>query len=270
MKIAILAAGVPKYFPFLITKPKCLYHFRGKVQLERVIEVANSFVKDEDIIVVGGYKQRLIKKYLKKNHPNIDYRVNKKYKKSAIFTLRKAVENVDDDVVFMLADENIEIKNVAKICNSQRKMAILCEDEYYYYSVGIMKLDKNSISLLNDDCYLSMDYMKEVYCFAHNKTSYDGSFHISSGVCLGYTTIDLIRRIGDIKKIENPVLFYSGEDIDFIPYDWRNEYVKDVDCFRDTDEYSSNKFLKFYYDGVCESIRKIGRKVKSLFKRHSK
>ncbi len=266
MKIAILAAGTPKYFPFLITKPKCLYHFKGEVQLERVIKVASVFVEEKDIIVIGGYKSRLIRRYLRKTHPCIDYRTNKLYKKSAIFSLRKAVENVTDDVVFMLADENINPKNVAKICESKRKMAILCEDKYYYYCVGIMKLDKNSIRLLEDDCYLSMEYMKKVYCFAHNKTIFDGSFHISSGICLGYTTIDLVRRIGNISKIEDPVLYYHGQDIDFIPYDWRNEYVKDVDCFKDTDEYTNNKFLKFYYDCICEGIRKVGRKVKSFLK----
>lgn len=264
MKIAILAAGVPKGFPVLFFRPKCLYHFGGEVQLERVIQVANKFVDEKDIIVVGGYSHRQIQRYLRLKHPKIEYRINKKYRESAVYSLRKAVENVDDSVVFMLADENILENNVEKICNSTRRMAILCEDKYYYYSVGIMKLDSEAIKLIEDDCYLSMEYMKKVYCFANNKEEYDSCFHISSGVCLGYTTIDLIRRIGKIKKIEDPVKTYHGEEIDFIPYDWRNEYIKDVDSFLDTDEYKNNRFLQFYFDKVYKTSRLIGRKVKHL------
>ena len=267
MKIAILAAGVPKGFPVLFRKPKCLYHFGGEIQLERVIKVALKFVDEQDIIIVGGYNHRLLRKYINSKHPKIDYRVNYKFKESAVYSLRKAVENVDDSVVFMLADENILEKNVEKICSSTRKMAILCEDKYYYYSVGIMKLDKNSIKLIEDDCYLSMDYMKQVYCFANNKEKYDSCFHISSGVCLGYTTIDLVRRIGNITKIEDPVLFYHGEDIDFIPYDWRNEYIKDLDSFSDTDEYKNNGFLRFYYNVIYKTIRKVGRSIKRLLRK---
>lgn len=267
MKIAILAAGVPKGFPVLFRKPKCLYHFGGQVQLERVISVALKFVDEKDIIIVTGYNHRLIKKYIKSKHPSIDLRINSRYKQSAVYSLRKAIEGVDDSVVFMLADENILEKNVKKICNSSRKMAILCEDKYYYYSVGIMKLNRDSIKLIEDDCYLSMDYMKKVYCFANNKETYDSCFHISSGVCLGYTTIDLVRRIGKITKIEDPATSYHGNDIDFIPYDWRNEYIKDVDSFVDTDEYKENKFFKFYYNVIYKTTRKIGRGIKRIFKR---
>lgn len=267
MKIAILAAGYTRCFPLFVDKPKCLYHLDGEVQLERVIKVAEKFVDDEDIIVVAGYKCRYIYKYLKDTHPSIDYRVNENYLKSAIFSLRKAIEGVSEDVVFMLADENVSEDNVRKICQSKRKMALLCHDKYYYYSVGIMKLDANSIGLINDDNYLNMEYMKKVYCFAENKEKYDGLFNINSGVCLGYTTIDLVRRIGKIEKIENPVESYHGNDVDFIHYNPDVEYIPDIDYFSDTDEYETNKLLRFYNDFISEPIKVVGRFVKKILRK---
>lgn len=260
MKIAILAAGSTKYFPLFIDKPKCLYHLNGEIQLERVIKVALNFVDEKDLIVVGGYKYEYIKEYLDKTHPNIDFRVNYTYDNPAIYSFRKAIENVNDDVVFMFGDENIAEKNVRKICESKRKMAIMCHDDYYYYSLGIMKLRKDQLYLLKDDCYLSMDYMKKVYCFANNKENYDGIFTIYSGVCIGYTMIDIVRRIGNIKKIENPMRYYNGEDIDFVYFD-NSEYVPDIDHFNDTDEYKDSIFLRFYNDIISNGLKKTIRGI---------
>ena len=255
MKIAILAAGSSKYFPLFIDKPKCLYHFNGEVQLERVIKVALKFVEEKDLIVVGGYKYQYISKYLKKYHPEVEFKVNYKYADPAIYSFRKAIEDIDDDVVFMFGDENIAEHNVKKICESEKEMAIMCHDSYYYYSLGIMKLRKDKLGLLKDDCYLSMQYMKEVYCFANNKTEYDGNFTIYSGICIGYMMIDLIRRIGNIKVIENPISTYKGNEIDFIHFDSK-EYVPDVDHIYNTDEYKNNIWLKIYDKCVSNPIKK--------------
>lgn len=267
MKIAILAAGSSKYFPLFIDKPKCLYHLEGQVQLERVINVALKFVNEKDLIIVGGYKYKYIEEYLKIHHPSVDFRVNYAYDDPAIYSFRKAIENVEDDVVFMFGDENIAEKNVKKICESNRELAILCHDTYYYYSLGIMKLRKDKLSLLNDDCYLSMDYMKKVYCFANKKSEYDGCFTIFSGICIGYTMIDIVRRIGDIKVIENPIETYKGTTIDFIHFD-SNEYIPDVDHFYDTDEYKASLMLRMYDRYISEPLKKVirgTRKMKKFF-----
>lgn len=253
MKIAILAAGSSKYFPIFIDKPKCLYHLDGEVQLERVIKVASKFVSEKDIIVVGGYKYKYIENYLHKFHPLIEFRVNYNYDGVAIDSFRKAIEYINDDVVFMFGDENIAEYNVKKICESNRKIAILYHDTYYYYSLGIMKIRKDVLNILNDDCYLSMEYMKDVYCFANKKDKYDGNFTIYSGVCIGYTMIDLIRRIGNIQQITNPV-DYNGNEIDFIHFN-NSEYIPDIDHFYDTDEYDQNILLKLYDKCISRPLR---------------
>ena len=263
MKIAILAAGTSKYFPLFFDKPKCLYHLDGMVQLQYVIEDARQFVKDEDIIVVAGYKYKYIQDFLKQ-YPAIKLKINYDYKKSAIYSFRKAVEGENDDMIIMLADERISRQNIKRLVDSKRKMAILCHDNYYYYSVGILKLRKDNLDIINDDRYLSMDAMKEIYCFANKKTKYDGVFSINSGVCLGYIFIDLVRKVGGIKEIENPVTSYVGTDIDFLHYDPEKEYIPDLDYFSDTDEYKNNILLSIFINIFSSSIRYLGEIIKQL------
>lgn len=265
MKIAILAAGTSKYFPLFIDKPKCLYHLDGMIQLQRVIEDAKQFVDEKDIIVVGGYKYHHIQKFLKQ-YPNITLKINEKYKGPAIYSFRKAIEQENDDILFLHGDESISRSNIGRIAASRRKMSILCHDDYYYYSLGILKLRKDVFEIINDDKYLSVDAIKEIYCFANNKKVYDGNFAINSGICLGYIYIDLVRRIGGIKKIQNPITSYHGEDIDFFHFNPKEEYTPDLDYFSDTDEYKNNYLLRFYSDIVSDNIKRIGRTFRKIAK----
>lgn len=258
MKIVILAAGTSA-FPPLIDKPKSLYHYNGQVQLGRVINDAKTIVDEKDIIVVGGYKYKYIERYLKENFPQVTLKVNHRYREAGVYSLRKAIENEDCDIVFMLSDESISRKNVKRIADSARKMSLLCHDTYYYYSLGIFKLRHDVLDIINDDKYLSMDYMKEVYCFAHQKKTYDGGFNINSGVCIGYMTIDFVRRIGNIAKIENPVETYHGDDIDFLHYDPATEYIKDLDYIQFTEEYRDSLFIRLYTHSYLFGKRVINK-----------
>lgn len=117
MKVAILAAGDNrKYFPLFFNKPKCLYHQNGVVQIERVINDVKTIVSEKDIIIVGGYKFNELEKYIKEKHPLITIRNNEKYLESAIYSFRKAVENIEDDFVFMFGDESISQKKHSTNC----------------------------------------------------------------------------------------------------------------------------------------------------------
>lgn len=262
MKIAILAAGRSDFFPIFIDKPKSLYHLNGQIQLKRVIENAKLFVEEKDIIVVAGYKYKYIEKFLKQNYSDITLKINERYRESAIYSFRKAVEGEKEDVVFILSDESISRKNLGRICASSKKMAILCHDNYYYYSLGIFKLRKDVLDIIIDDKYLSMDEIKKIYCFANNKSLYDGNFNINSGICMGYTVIDFVRRIGGINKIENPVLTYKDDNVDFLYFNADEEYTPDLDYFSDTDEYKDSVFLRCYSDYISDPIKRIGSGIK--------
>lgn len=261
MKLAILAAGKSEYFPVFIDKPKCLYHLNGKIQLERVIESCSRIVGEENLIVVAGYKSRYISNFLRK-YPKAELRINKNYAGPAIYSYREAAENCTEDIVFLCADESISEKNIKRICDSNNKMALLCHDKYYYYSVGIFKLRYDQLNILFDDKYLDMERMKEIYCFANKKAQYDGNFNINSGICLGYMVIDFVKRIANIEEIVNPATYIENRGVDFLHYDPAAEYVEDLDFITDTDEYKNNALLRFYNNTFSRAVKAVLRRIK--------
>lgn len=257
MKIAILAAGENRrYFPIFFNKPKCLYHLNGGVKLGQVIDNAKQIVSEKDIIVVGGYKNEYIKKYLTKNYPEVEFRVNERFWEPAIHSFRVAIENIEDDVVFTFGDESISLKNMKRIADSDRKLSIMYHDNFYYYSLGIFKLRKDCLDIIRDNKYLDFEEIKEIYKFVNNKNEYDGCFNINSGICIGYMMIDMVRRIGNIKSIEHPST-YDGKDIDFLHYNPKVEYINDLDSIYDTDEYKSSFVLKLYNKFFSNPVKRI-------------
>lgn len=257
MKFVILAAGENRrYFPIFFNKPKCLYHLNGSIKLGQVIENAKQIVPEKDIIVVGGYKYKYIKAYLEKEYPEVEFRVNEKYMEPAIYSFRTAIENVDADVLFTFGDESISLKNIKRIAESNKKLSIMYHDTFYYYSLGIFKLRKDCLYILNDDKYLNFEELKEIYKFANNKTEYDGCFNINSGICIGYMMIDMVRRLGNIQKVEHPSTF-KGDEIDFLHYDPKVEYINDLDSIYDTDEYKSSFVLKLYNKFFSNPVKRI-------------
>ncbi|WP_044935236.1 NTP transferase domain-containing protein [Pseudobutyrivibrio sp. LB2011] len=264
MKIAILAAGTSKYFPLFIDKPKCLYHLNGMIQLERVIEDAKTIVDEKDIIIVAGYKAKYIERFLEK-YPDVKLKINEKYAEAAIHSFRKAIEGEDDDFIFMFGDESISRTNLRRIAESKRKIAVLNTDKYWYYSLGIMKMRRDQINIINDEKYLSLEYIKDIFEFV-NRKKYDYTFDINSGICIGYTMIDFILRVGNIKKIEDPQKFYIGTDIDFLFYDVNAEYIPDLDTIEDTDEYKNSFMLRVYTKCISE-VLKLPRRIYQREKR---
>lgn len=257
MKIAILAAGENRrYFPLIFNKPKCLYHLNGSIKLGQVIDNAKQIVPENDIIVVGGYKNKYIRNYLSKNYPEVEFRVNEKFWESAIHSFRVAIENIKDDVLFTFGDESISLNNMKRIADSDRKLSIMYHDNFYFYSLGIFKLRKDCLDIIRDNKYLDFEEIKEIYKFANNKDVYDGCFNINSGICIGYIMIDMVHRIGQIEKIDNPS-FYTGNDIDFLHYDPKTEYINDLDNICDTDEYKNSFILKVYNKLISNPIKRV-------------
>lgn len=256
MKVAVLAAGDNrKYFPLFFNKPKCLYHQLGKVQIERVIDDVKKVVPEKDIIIVGGYKFKKLEKYIMSHHSDIVVKNNEKYLEPAIHSFRKAIEGESDDVVFMFGDESISVDNIKKIAASTRQLSILYHDKPYYYSLGIFKLRKDVIDIINDDSYLDFEYIKKIYKFANGK-DFEGGFLINSGICIGYMMIDMITRIGHINKIEHPST-YSGEEIDFYHYNPEIEYYPDLDNIKATDEYKKNLCLRLYNKLFSNPLKRL-------------
>lgn len=69
------------------------------------------------------------------------------------------IENINEDVVFLFTDERISIENIKKIISSKRKLSLLYHDKYYYY-LGIFKLRKDVLNIINDNKYLNYNFLK--------------------------------------------------------------------------------------------------------------
>ncbi len=260
MKIIILAAGdSSRNFPLFFDKPKCLYHYLGSIQINRPIELARQFCEDKDIYIVAGYKADKVKEYINDKYPDIKVLVNTRYAEPAIYSYRTALQLGQDDYIFLNADESVKPANFKKVFDSNKKIALLSHDKYYYYSLGFFKISREALNILNDDCYLSMDYMKKIYCFANNKSEYDGDFRINDGVCMGYSIIDFVRRIGNIEKIEDPRCIDDNPNVDFFHYDPTLDYVPDLDRYDLTDEYKNNLLKRLYSDIISDNIKRVHR-----------
>lgn len=264
MKIAIMAAGNSEYFPLFFDKPKSLYHVDGKTQLSKVIEMSRKITTDDNIFVVSGYKSEKMKKYLEIFYPNIRCKINKNYNKQAVYSFRTAIDGEKDDILFVFADELINEVNTKKIANSKKSMAILYHDDFYYISLGVFKINKNKLDLFNDAKYLSFHYIKKIYCFANDKSEFDGRFLMNSGICLGYIVIDIVRRIAEIKEIKHPSLYENKTNVDFIYYDPQTDYLPDLDEVEDTDEYKYSFILRAYVKLFSKPARRIIHRIKRI------
>lgn len=243
MKVAILVAGANQgYFPFFIDKPKCLYSVDGEIQLEKILKKVRNVVKEKDIIIVAGYKASIIKKYLEEKKFSGKLKINKNYKKSAIYSLLTAIENEKEDILFIMGDENVSLNNIFRLSLTKKDMGILYDNNIMTDSLEIFKLKYNKFYLLKDKKYERTEFLEEVLKYYNIKEKI--RINKSSGIGLGYMTADLIRVISEISNVEN---IMGSKNIEFVKYNRKLEYVKDLDLYYQTDEYKNSFIKKVYF-----------------------
>lgn len=108
MQAIILAAGLAKRLrPLTDTTPKCLLDVAGKNLLHRTMDnVISNGIKD--FVFVTGYRENMIKDYLKANFPNIkiDFLTNSDYpNNNNSYSLWMTKDLIKDD--FILLDSDI-------------------------------------------------------------------------------------------------------------------------------------------------------------------
>ncbi|GAH85541.1 unnamed protein product, partial [marine sediment metagenome] len=139
MKVVILAAGPSesggkKYgFP-LGSKPKCLFHYRGEVLLERQAKILRA-VGLNDITVVVGHQKELIERFnsrkglgLKLVHnPTGATDVKKRQPEGPRWvkgfdSIKVGVQGVDDDVLFIPGDVYLQEEGLRKVLTEERSV----------------------------------------------------------------------------------------------------------------------------------------------------
>ena len=248
MKVILLAAtgGQPSLqYGFWGTKPKCLYSYYGEIQLERIInQLFEVGFEEGDIEIVAGFRYQKIINFLKEKDWNIKVKINKNWKKSASYTLLKAVEGIQEDCLLTGADEfkktrfyEIMKSHNDKIFIGSSDAKILKEHIPLFKEVVQKFMYKKTIKNKNPDIKRDFAYTKD-------------------GVGLALMFWEFLYAIPNYKEIKR-IDVHSEEP---------NCWIDDLDYFCDTGEYKNmNKYLKCFHNIILYVCR-IPNPKKLVFK----
>lgn len=128
MKAIILAAGKSsRLYPITLDKPKCLLEIeKGKTIIEHQIEMLKKNGV-EDIIVIVGYLQDMVRNLL---GDNVKYHVFNDFAKfNNLHTLYSAKDELDDDVIVLYSDVVLGENLLAKCVKSEKDFCLLVHNK---------------------------------------------------------------------------------------------------------------------------------------------
>jgi len=144
VKAILLAAGWPgRDFP-ADTKPKCLYHVKGKALLDVAVNAVQQ-AGIRDIRVVVGYKADDIKEYAEARSWNLEFVGNEAWKTDGVKSLEVGLEGVDDDALIVCADLVIDADLITAFLETDpRRLA---------WIRSIVPWDRNRGRIVYDEIY---------------------------------------------------------------------------------------------------------------------
>ena len=153
MKAVILAAGFgSRLRPFTEIIPKCMVEVNNVKIIEKQISnlLANN-IKLTDIIIVVGYKNQIIRKYLNEVYKGVNIIVNNDYDKTnnmySLYMTKDFLKN--EDFILMNADVYYEAEIINKLLNDEYKNLIVCDDGKYIEESMKIEKDGNKIVKIN-------------------------------------------------------------------------------------------------------------------------
>lgn len=157
MQCVILAAGISKRLrPLTDSTPKCLLNVGNKNLLHRTIDnvLANEI---KDFIMVTGYRENMIKKYLEDNFKglNIRYLTNPDYENNNnSYSLWMTKNYIKSDMLLLDSDILFDKNIIRELLNSGREncLAVNCSD----------KLDEEQIKVIVDGVNKILEIGKEI------------------------------------------------------------------------------------------------------------
>ena len=156
MKAIILAAGQSiRLRPITNNTPKCLLKINKKTILAYQID---KLIKNNirEIIIVVGFKQKQIIKYLNKNYPNIKFIFikNNQFKTtSAAYSLYLAKKYLNDDVIYLNADALFEENILKKVLKDKRSNTAIQRVEWDEEEVNVIV--NNELNILEIGKHIS-------------------------------------------------------------------------------------------------------------------
>jgi len=131
MKIIILAAGRTDSgnygFP-ANSKPKCLFHFKGEILLERQVKMLRAAGLN-DITIVVGYQEELIEQFNKVKNLGLKLVYNptgasdvKPAWRKGLDSVRAGIQGVDDDVLIIPGDVYLTVNGLKMVLADNRSV----------------------------------------------------------------------------------------------------------------------------------------------------
>ena len=129
MKIIILAAGKGNRMGSLTKNgPKCMVNYNRKPIIDYILETVK-LAKINDISIVAGYKNGVLKDYLK--NQNINFYINENYKFSnMVYSLFIAKEFMDDDLIISYSDIIYKKSVLEKLIRSKKHLSVVVDKNW--------------------------------------------------------------------------------------------------------------------------------------------
>jgi len=130
LKAIILAAGQgTRLMPLTKDKPKCMVEIKEKPIIDYILETMTS-AGIKDIIIVNGYQNNVLEKYL--NNKEIKFITNFDYKiTNMVYTLFMAVNEMNDNLIISYSDIIYSKEVLTTLINDDSKCSVVVDKEWY-------------------------------------------------------------------------------------------------------------------------------------------
>jgi L-glutamine-phosphate cytidylyltransferase len=127
-KVILLVAGEGKRLrPYTLDRPKCMVEIKSVSLIDRQLAVLKSEGLD-NIVMIGGYKSEMLKKYGIKLKNNPRY-----YETNMVWTLFSAEEELEGDVIISYGDIVYSREILQSLLNSTADIAVTIDKEWESY-----------------------------------------------------------------------------------------------------------------------------------------
>lgn len=128
IKVILLVAGEgTRLRPFTLDRPKCMVEIEGKSLLERQLEVLNNEGLN-DVVMIGGYKCEMLKKYGYKIIENSRY-----FETNMLWTLFCAEGELEGEVIVSYGDIVYSKRVIRALLDSNSDIAVTIDKDWESY-----------------------------------------------------------------------------------------------------------------------------------------
>lgn len=136
MKVIILAAGQgTRLRPLTDDRPKCMVEIAGRSIINRILDTMKGCgIPEEDIYIVAGYKNEVLKRHLKKRRVHV--LVNPDYESTNMVCSLMCAQTLmehENDIIVSYGDIVYSEDIFKKILSAQDSTSVIVDDGWYPY-----------------------------------------------------------------------------------------------------------------------------------------